>query len=131
MWRGVGEESGPASGATTITWEVTHVEQGTRARITQPTPPPVDRTESAIGVHWSSITTTPTARQTTPGRCPVSARRGVGDQLTDWGSATGDEHVLSAVVLERLATEAAIERLELKAGDIKGPEPFVLGCPPQ
>jgi hypothetical protein len=35
------------------------------------------------------------------------------------------------VLDERLAGEAAVERLHLEAGDIEKPEPFVLGCPPQ
>jgi hypothetical protein len=43
----------------------------------------------------------------------------------------GDEHVLLAVVGERLAGEAAIQRLQLETGDVEEPEPLVPGRPPQ
>ena len=43
----------------------------------------------------------------------------------------GDEHVLSAVVFERLAGEAGPERLQLETGDVDETEPLVLRCPPK
>ncbi len=44
--------------------------------------------------------------------------------------APGDKHVFPAVVSERLAGEAAVERLHLKSCDVYEPQPLVLGCPP-
>jgi hypothetical protein len=43
----------------------------------------------------------------------------------------GDEHVLPAVVGERLTGEAAVEGLQFETGDVDEPEPLVLGRPPQ
>jgi hypothetical protein len=46
-------------------------------------------------------------------------------------SAPRDEHVFGAVVRERLALEAPVQRLELQAGDVDQAQPLVLRCPPQ
>src|SRR3954452_18914829 len=46
-------------------------------------------------------------------------------------SATGDEDVLSAVVVQRLPGESAVERFEAQARDVEESKPFVLCCPPQ
>ncbi len=45
--------------------------------------------------------------------------------------ATGHEDVLGAVVVERLASESAIESFQTQARDVQEPQPFVLGCPPE
>jgi hypothetical protein len=42
----------------------------------------------------------------------------------------GDEDVFAAVVGERFAVEAAVQGLQLDAGDLEEPEPFVFRCPP-
>src|SRR5207302_2717634 len=42
-----------------------------------------------------------------------------------------DEHVLAALVAERLAREAAVERLDLEPRDVEEPEPLVLRRPPE
>ncbi len=44
---------------------------------------------------------------------------------------TGDEDVLTAVVVERFPGESAIESFEAQARDLEEPKPFVLGCPPE
>ncbi len=46
-------------------------------------------------------------------------------------SIAGDEHVLPAIVGERLAGKAAVHRLHLKARDVDEREPFILSCPPE
>ena len=46
-------------------------------------------------------------------------------------SAAGDEHVLPALIGERLAGEAAMERLQLETGYVEEPEPLVLRGPPE
>src|SRR5215467_8986313 len=43
----------------------------------------------------------------------------------------GHEHVLRAVVAERLAREAAVERFYLQARDVQEAQPFVPGGPPR
>jgi hypothetical protein len=45
--------------------------------------------------------------------------------------AAGNEHVFPAVVGERLAGKAAVERLQLETGYVKEPEPLVPGRPPE
>ena len=42
-----------------------------------------------------------------------------------------EEHVFRAVVPERFAGKAAVQRLHPKARDIDEREPFILGCPPE
>jgi hypothetical protein len=37
-------------------------------------------------------------------------------------SGTGDEHVFLAVVGERLASKAAVERLQVETGDVQQPK---------
>ena len=44
--------------------------------------------------------------------------------------AVRDEHVFPAVTREWLTSEAAIQCLQLEAGNVEKPEPFVLCCPP-
>src|SRR4051794_3610007 len=44
---------------------------------------------------------------------------------------TGNEDVLTAVVVERFAGESAIESFEVQPRDVEEPQPFVLGCPPE
>src|SRR5215216_5027052 len=46
-------------------------------------------------------------------------------------SAAHDEDVLTTLVVQRLAVETAVERLQLEPRDVDEPEPFVLGRPPQ
>ena len=46
-------------------------------------------------------------------------------------STPRDEHVLRAVVRERLALEAAVQRLELQTGHVEQAQPLVLRRPPQ
>src|SRR5919197_2906051 len=45
--------------------------------------------------------------------------------------APRDEHVLAALVVERLAGEAAVERLHVEARHVDEAEPLVLRCPPE
>src|SRR5258706_6940163 len=56
--------------------------------------------------------------------------RGWGSPLASASSAPGDEDVLPAVVVERLAAEPAVESLKRKPGDVEQPEPFILRGPP-
>ena len=44
---------------------------------------------------------------------------------------TGHEDVLTAVVVERLPGESAIESFEVQARDVEEPQPSVLGRPPE
>ncbi len=47
------------------------------------------------------------------------------------GYRAGDEDVIAAFVVERLAGEAAVQRFQLEAGDVEQPEPFVPRRPPE
>jgi chromate transporter len=55
----------------------------------------------------------------------------LGAPLPGGRSAAGDEHVLAAVAVERLTGEAAVEGLQLEAGDVEQAQPLVLRGPPQ
>src|SRR3954468_2026592 len=60
------------------------------------------------------------------GMSPRACRDDRGEPLP-----TGHEDVLTAVVVERLPGESAVESFEAQARDVEKPQPFVLGCPPE
>src|SRR3954452_12937983 len=59
-------------------------------------------------------------------RSPPGGRDGQPERLP-----TGHEDVLTAVVVERLPGESAVERLEAQPRDVEEAQPFVLGRPPE
>src|SRR6266480_7972743 len=60
------------------------------------------------------------------GNVPWRCRDGQAERLP-----TGHEDVLTAVVVERLPGESAVESFQPQARDVEEPQPFVLGRPPE